>query len=133
MLAVSAPFLPLTSPTGNETIVHVLNEEKVICCQLEQINLTECSSRHQGKSDGTFSRNVCKLFSKLKLVPDNLLFIYMYVSWSHSQFFSFPVPSSSFLQKPTEKPLKTYMYSCTTISYQLQKMKELCGCHDDIY
>ena len=36
---------------------------------------TECSSRHQAlMTTGTFSRNVSKLFSELKLVPDNLLF-----------------------------------------------------------
>ena len=53
-----------------------INEEKAICYQLELP--TECSSCPSGQKvmmTGAFSRNVGKLFSQLKLITDNLLFI----------------------------------------------------------
>ena len=57
-------------------------KRKVICHQLELRKQladvsTECSSRHQCKSEetlmmtGAFSQNISKLFSELKLVTDN--------------------------------------------------------------
>ena len=59
---------------------------------------TECSSRHQGESiiavssftfalmtTGAFNWNVGRLFSKLKLVTDNLLFIYAAANWEATE------------------------------------------------
>ena len=73
-----------------------INREKVICYQLgfgkhNFVDIsTECSCCHHGKrgftlmTTGAFSRNI-KLFSKLKLVTDNLsicIYIYyMFVCW----------------------------------------------------
>ena len=45
------------------------------------------------RTTGAFNQNISNLFSELKLVTDNLLFIYVT------------------MQEPTEKPLKVYCVS----------------------
>ena len=82
-------FYPLV-----QTTIYKIVEEKVsICRHLEKNISTECSSRHQDESRplmtiGAFSRNVGKLFSKLKLVTDNHLccsqLVYNLVTNNHS-------------------------------------------------
>ena len=64
--------------SGNKAILDY-KQIKVICYQLELWKQladisTECSSRHRSKSQttGAVSQNVGKLFSKLKLVTDDL-------------------------------------------------------------
>ena len=49
--------------------------------------LIECSSDHPGTQmmTGAFSQNVGKLFLKLKLVTDNLLFIYAEANWEATE------------------------------------------------
>ena len=66
------------SPASQLTLASM--NRKVICYQLELGRsfasiLTRCSSRHRAKwmTTGTFGQNVCKVFSKLSLVTDNLL------------------------------------------------------------
>ena len=53
-----------------------INEEKVIWYQLELGNYLADISTFALMTTGAFSRNVGKIFSELKLVPDNLFFIY---------------------------------------------------------
>ena len=47
----------------------------------------ECSSGHPGAQmmTGAFSQNVSKFFFKLKLVTDNLLFIYAEANWEATE------------------------------------------------
>ena len=50
------------------------------------INSSICSSLHfRPVTTGAFSRNVGKLFSKLKLVTDNLLFSYAEANWKATE------------------------------------------------
>ena len=67
---ISFPLLKgrLSFPFSGFSVGFCINEEKVIWYQLELTPFAPMTT-------GAFSRNVGKLFSELKLVPDNLLFI----------------------------------------------------------
>ena len=60
-------------PFSGFSVGFCINEEKVICCQLE---LRKYFANIRAlMMTGALSRNVGKLFSELKLVTNNLLFI----------------------------------------------------------